>query len=251
MSEGICWQEVWVITDNISHNAVLKVSRDGCRQRFAKGSGRIAGRGRLCQIIGGTTMKIVYILGNGFDLNLKLETSYASFLSYYLDKTKDVKDETIQKFREIIKEGKEEDWSDVELALGQCTSNFATFPNPTRDYEKCYASILENLVEYLKLVEAGMPEDTFGRECLEVFAKSLKNLAAGLKRTDQEEIKGILDNLSEGQSFSIITFNYTHIADYLMDVNEALEEADVHVMGKRIHRGTKYYNKLVKLIHVQ
>ena len=198
-------------------------------------------------------MNIVFLIGNGFDLNLKLKTSYSDFLDYYLDENKENKDKVIEKFLEIIKENKDNDWSDVEKALGKCTEEFADqtrFSDPTQDYKKCYESMLSSLVKYLKLVEAGLPEEVFDQECLEVFANSLGSFYKGQKRTDQERIESILSGIPNEQSYYLLSFNYTHVVDCLMQINEKLQREGTFVYGQRKYKGSSYINKWINFIHV-
>ena len=72
-------------------------------------------------------MNITYIIGNGFDFNLGLKTSYKSFLDYYLKR--DSGDRIIELFKDSIKQCNDL-WSDVEIALGQSTDLFIEEDNP-------------------------------------------------------------------------------------------------------------------------
>ncbi len=46
---------------------------------------------------GGSNMNILYILGNGFDINLGLKTRYSDFYKYYIGI--ESKDENIRKLK--------------------------------------------------------------------------------------------------------------------------------------------------------
>jgi hypothetical protein len=57
-------------------------------------------------------MNVTFLLGNGFDLNLGLSTSYKDFYSYYTKKEpNDFIAKSISKNYEL--------WSDLELGLGK------------------------------------------------------------------------------------------------------------------------------------
>lgn len=71
-------------------------------------------------------MRILLIVGNGFDLNLGLPTSYRHFYKYYLEHTES-RNEHVNKLKSIIKDDIE-NWSDLELKLGEVTEQF-TSPN--------------------------------------------------------------------------------------------------------------------------
>lgn len=63
-------------------------------------------------------MNILYILGNGFDLSLGLDTSYKSFLKHYLNSHQPNTDPFIEEFqREVWKNL--DTWTDLETHLGE------------------------------------------------------------------------------------------------------------------------------------
>lgn len=68
-------------------------------------------------------MNVVFFLGNGFDLQLGMETGYKSFLKWYVAQPTD--DPEIGKFREYLRDEKSEWWSDAEIAMGQYLGNFS------------------------------------------------------------------------------------------------------------------------------
>jgi abortive infection AbiH-like protein len=63
-------------------------------------------------------MNVLFFIGNGFDLNLGLKTSYADFYKYY---TKIIsKSSAVNRLKNEIS-GDLKDWSDLELSLGKYT----------------------------------------------------------------------------------------------------------------------------------
>jgi Bacteriophage abortive infection AbiH len=87
-------------------------------------------------------MNQVYIIGNGFDLNLGLKTRYIEFFEYYK--------KTISK-NSIISELKNnissdiENWADFEIALGKYTINL----NNLEEFDIILDDIKMNLSNYL------------------------------------------------------------------------------------------------------
>lgn len=67
-------------------------------------------------------MNIVYLIGNGFDRNLGLKTSYQDFYQYYQQQPSSTED--ILKIKQLMKNEPSEFWSDLELALGRITTEF-------------------------------------------------------------------------------------------------------------------------------
>ena len=95
-------------------------------------------------------MEITLILGNGFDKNLGLKTSYKEFYEWYKNEPCD--NEIVKKMKYSIDRfmdgGKKEiiNWGDAELAFGQYAKNCDNYG----DYRLCYENIHDKLDEYLK-----------------------------------------------------------------------------------------------------
>ena len=95
-------------------------------------------------------MEITLILGNGFDKNLGLKTSYKEFFEWYLNEPCD--NDVIKKMKKSIgycMDGSKKEiinWSDAELAFGQYSKNCDNY----QDYRLCYENIHDKLDEYLK-----------------------------------------------------------------------------------------------------
>jgi cobalamin biosynthesis Mg chelatase CobN len=91
-------------------------------------------------------MNIVYIIGNGFDLNLGMKTRYTDFYEYYKliksDKSsiKQLKNEILNNYQT---------WSDLELAIGNYTQKL----NSTEEFDEVFEDILDKLSEYLEKEE--------------------------------------------------------------------------------------------------
>lgn len=66
-------------------------------------------------------MNITFLIGNGFDRNLGLATTYSDFVKEY--KKSVGKTDNLKNFRKHIEEN-EELWSAAELAIGVYTANF-------------------------------------------------------------------------------------------------------------------------------
>ena len=77
-------------------------------------------------------MNITFMIGNGFDRNLGLKTTYSDFIKWY--KETPAKTETLKEFREYINDN-EELWSAAEEELA---------------FYECHKDICEHLAEYLK-----------------------------------------------------------------------------------------------------
>lgn len=86
-------------------------------------------------------MNIVYLIGNGFDINIGLKTRYKDFYDYYLALDSSGDNEHVKKLKEHLKETLSTDdkyWSDLEIALGAYTTNFSSL----EELELAYLSLI-------------------------------------------------------------------------------------------------------------
>lgn len=104
-------------------------------------------------------MNILYLIGNGFDLNLGLPTRYSDFLEYYFNHAPLNLEATLQEsiriqqykvqFRKTIENhAGDHQWKDLEIALGIFASQFK---NPEHFIE-FYTDINLSLINYLKQI---------------------------------------------------------------------------------------------------
>lgn len=92
-------------------------------------------------------MNIVFLIGNGFDLEIGLKTSYCDFLSYYLSQNS--KASIVSALKEDIKNNIET-WADLEKRIGAYLSNVGS----PEDAIEIYNDITENLKEFIKAEES-------------------------------------------------------------------------------------------------
>lgn len=152
-------------------------------------------------------MNIVHIIGNGFDLNLDLKTSYRHFYEYY--KNQESKNENIKLLKkEIVSDS--ENWSDLELALGKFTSKITT----VEEFEIIRQDIILNLSNYLKSIEKSFELKSVNAHKLAVY---LSSPHSELRNGDKAIFQEILNSLKhEVAHIEIISFNYTTILDNLI-----------------------------------
>ena len=97
-------------------------------------------------------MNVVFLLGNGFDLQLGLKTRYEHFYEYY--KKQPSTNQLVADVKGQINDylnGKDSDlpsvnWADLELALGQYTSVLQSYD----DLRTVFLNINTELMKYLK-----------------------------------------------------------------------------------------------------
>ncbi len=89
-------------------------------------------------------MNIVYVFGNGFDINMGLKTSYKDFINKYLRSINNNDDHIVNKIN--IKTDLEK-WSDVEIELGKLTKLFYEKGYSSDDFAYFYTDISNSLCD--------------------------------------------------------------------------------------------------------
>ena len=115
--------------------------------------------------------RITFLIGNGFDINVGLNTRYSEFCKYYLNKySDDMLAKEIQKDYEL--------WSDLEIALGEYTEKVSEL-NEEKFFES--KDVMENaLADYLEneMVRIRLTEENANDVVME-FKDSILNFYKG------------------------------------------------------------------------
>lgn len=157
-------------------------------------------------------MKIVYLIGNGFDLNLGLKTSYKEFYNYY--KTQEDDSPAVHEFKNDISKNLAK-WSDLEVRLGEYTKKLSSLD----ELDEIHESVVDELAEYLKKIQDNFVEklpdidvERF-KECLFHPETYLRERDANLLR---EFYRGYGGNIN---SYHIVNFNYTNVIEQILNVD--------------------------------
>ena len=152
-------------------------------------------------------MRILYLIGNGFDLNLGMNTRYIDFYNYY---------QTVKARSNVVIELKErisadlKNWSDLEIAFGQHTQYIKT----TEDFDVLYADLEDNLADYL---HKQVNKFDFSKIDTEKFYKDLIYPESHLTQADKLKINEIRKNKSSNANIiDIVTFNYTESIESIL-----------------------------------
>lgn len=153
-------------------------------------------------------MNTVFIIGNGFDINLGLKTSYKNFYEHY--KTIEPKTELIKNLKEDISNGIT-DWSDLEIAFGKYTVKLEDI----KQFDEVYEDIVDNLGDYL--IEEENKLD-FNKIDLGKFINNLTFPELPLTDEDIQELRNFKqDWKSVDWNINIITLNYTRIIEKIFE----------------------------------
>lgn len=187
-------------------------------------------------------MIITHIIGNGFDINQGIPTSYAHFYEYYLQLVPDAKEtDAVKQFRNQmysdLKNKRTDLWSDMELALGRVTKDYKE-PN---DFETAYMDVYNHLMEYIDKAYKYSKVEQFDNPTTTLYQDLMKPWLHLLPR-DTVTIEQSIRNNTENH-INVLSFNYTDTFNRLAE----LKKHEGGVLGMEPH--TKYYYGGCKHIH--
>lgn len=186
-------------------------------------------------------MHITFLIGNGFDRNLGLNTAYSDFVKVY--KELKSKSEHITKFREHIKEN-EELWSKAEEALGKYTRQLEKGQGAV--FSECQEDFCINLAQYLIEQERRIAY-TESKEAIQKTFKQFARLSEPLSTVERSKINEVYQKRSgEDFIFDFINFNYTRTLDQCLQiVNES-----PGLLGAHSNSGVQHKHSVGKICHV-
>ncbi|WP_455061048.1 AbiH family protein, partial [Parvimonas micra] len=165
-------------------------------------------------------MKITFLIGNGFDINLGLKTKYSEFLDYYLDskKLEDIKGrklsdeeilkkEHIERFKKYVNDNIEFWWSKGELALGKYTSELSE--GEGKRFLDCQRDFANELSKYLQSQEKNIDYEINKEKIIKSLC-NLSNIVNMFPYKIKNQIIKVLDKYKyEDYYYNFISFNYT------------------------------------------
>lgn len=157
-------------------------------------------------------MNILYLIGNGFDVNLGMKTSYADFYEYYINKPSpsvniDALKANIAQYKNTNK------WSDLEKGLGLYTDKVKN----VRVLREVYFDINDELKDYLK--DQISTISLVDMKLTEKIKNDLAHPGKYFPRRQQSEIENFISPTSYAHdAINIITFNYTDTIEKILEV---------------------------------
>ena len=178
-------------------------------------------------------MRILFLVGNGFDCNLGLKTTYKDFYPYYIKRFPD------DRLAKTIKDDYEK-WSDLELGLGSYLyeinkTELDRFYDEKRNIETC-------LTEYLNKEKNRL---SFGGGLKEEFLKNLHALPKELSRKDERDITNWINSIRDSIHYGFVSFNYTNILSLIVELPYKGNPILSHVSGQ-----TRFNDVLDKPIYI-
>lgn len=175
-------------------------------------------------------MNITFLIGNGFDINLGLKTSFSDFLKEY--KKPRVEDSGIIKNFKLDFLKDENLWSDAEMAFGKITDDFYSAKMTDKDFSDCHIDFCERLGEYLEKQENRLKieENKFHLD----FSSAIMNPTIGLSKLAAANIEMRMSPYGAVNIFNFVSFNYTRTIDRFVKriQNTAMLNGPMHVRSE-------------------
>ena len=182
-------------------------------------------------------MNITFLLGNGFDIGLGLETGYENFYDEYsvilsTDNKNINSFKTMLKNRNLDEKKKIIDWSDFEKAFGQHSKDFAI--EDKNQYIERFEDFVSNFNTYLESEEKHLDfSDTA------LIAKTMKTAVTTyfhIRTADRESVQAIYNSADSKRNYNFISFNYTKSVDECARIlKQHLSSDSSRDVGKILH----------------
>jgi hypothetical protein len=152
-------------------------------------------------------MNILFLIGNGFDLNIGLKTKYSDFYEYY--KSQNSSNSKILTLKNDISSNIL-NWSDLELALGLYSNNWENL----EDFDKVFEDIKDKLAEFLSEQENQLASKKFDKN---KFLQYLIYPERQFSQTDRD-LLNLFKSKWRGKQWNIdiVTFNYTNLIETIL-----------------------------------
>jgi len=152
-------------------------------------------------------MNVLFFIGNGFDLNLGMKTSYPDFYKYY--QKIGSQSSSINKLKKDISKNLK-NWSDLELALGEYMENIKS----AQEFDEVFEDIGDKLSEYLQQEENNFDFSKIDKKKLFDYLSFPDN---SLLRADSNKLISFKKTWRNSPwNVRIITFNYTRSIEKLI-----------------------------------
>lgn len=149
-------------------------------------------------------MNITFFIGNGFDLQNNLKTSFTHFFKYIISNN------LLSKENMLVKEYRndidKEEWSDFEYKLGQLTYKLN---NDEKEIERFMDDLDEFRDEFIKYLNKEQEKFKLGEKSQDTIVhETILNFANNLRYEEEKYIKGL--NYNNANICSFLNFNYTN-----------------------------------------
>lgn len=158
-------------------------------------------------------MILTHIIGNGFDINQGLKTSYPDFYNNYYLKQKS-SNEIIEDLKKNITE-KNKDWSDLELRLGEYTENISSL----EELDIIMEDLQGKLADYISKIES--KEYSIDIKVADEFKQDFIEPFRHLKLIEIEKFNKLINTFGPVTDVNVLSFNYTSTHEKILQMDNS------------------------------
>ena len=181
-------------------------------------------------------MNITFLIGNGFDLNLNLNTRYSDFYKYYIENDpQDIISKSIRKDYEM--------WSDLEIGLGEFLKNIDE--SQIDEFLDSKSTLETMLSKYLSIESQRITindKKTLGEE----FRQKVLNFFSDFNAIEKDQYNRVIASTKEKIYYNFITFNYTNVLDNIVFASQE----NCKTFGNHASGGIGYNDVIVLPHHI-
>lgn len=180
-------------------------------------------------------MIVTFLIGNGFDLQNKMNTTFNHFFDY-ISENKILSDDNyiLKKFKE---DNNKEKWSDFELQLGKLTFNLTKentdkFMDDFLDFREQFINYMEREQEKFQIKD---------KDVYTIMYNTLKGISDALRDNEKTYIENLFN--SNNNEIFFLNFNYTNtLEQIILNIDQPIKTSDYSCYIKdliAIHRTLK------------
>lgn len=184
-------------------------------------------------------MTVTWFVGNGFDLSVGFKTDFDTFVRTYLHgsipgwspagRSRQEK-RAIRKGKSMIRRHMRKkviNWSDMELALGQCTEYYTDTDKSRAEFTALRHDLEDSLSQYLRVTTRMGEKDWIrpehSREIASAFRRALEKPPQGLENSARETVHKLWNLHSAGPlTCNFVNFNFTDVFDRCLQAYQPL-----------------------------
>ena len=162
-------------------------------------------------------MNITFLVGNGFDINLGLNTRYTDFYPTYLSKGHD-------DILSIAIADNYDKWADLEIALGKVLKEVT--PEQVDDFLDSKGKLEGDLAEYLRHEESRL--DLSSSKLPGEFQKKVTGFYQEFSTREQTDYKAWQSSIKGAIIYQFISYNYTGGLDGIVKSGKTIQTFSTH-----------------------
>lgn len=175
-------------------------------------------------------MNITFLIGNGFDLNLGLNTRYTDVYEKYVET--ESQSDNIKKFKIALKNDMFEykKWSDFEMGMAEYAANFET----EAEFIECVRDFKSFMIEHIHMEELALLPRIKDFKITDAFYSSIWFFSMLLKPNSRDVFIKKFETYSNWTA-NFISFNYTSALDIIIETTTDHFSNPKRILGDVIH----------------